>query len=78
MQKLTDYCRWSKFGPTVGDKVCAYVGKNTVYKGMIQKENVCVEHLSAGICKESCLLEEVGSLTIFLEVIRRKEKAAGI
>ena len=50
----------------------------TVYKGMIQKENVCVEYLSAGICKDSHLLEEVGSLAIFLEVIRHKEKAAGV
>ena len=58
--------------------MCVHGEEYTVYKVMIQKENVCVEHLSAGICKESRLLEEEGSLAIFLEVIRRKEKAAGV
>lgn len=58
--------------------MCVRGEEYTLYKEMIQKENFCVEYLSAGICKESHLLEEVGSLAIFLEVIGRKEKAAGI
>lgn len=58
--------------------MCVRGEEYALYKGMIQKENFCVEYLSAGICKESRLLEEVGSLAIFLEVIRHKEKAAGI
>ena len=29
LQKLIDYCRWSKFGPTVRDNVYVFVGKNT-------------------------------------------------
>lgn len=58
--------------------MCVFKGRILIVQGDDSERNFCVEYLSAGICKESRLLEEVGSVAIFLEVIRYKEMAAGI